>query len=163
MMATAAAGGQYLTFKVGSEVFGLDIATVQEVLDFTGTVAIPNAPEYLRGVIDLRGKAVPVVDLRRVLHADPDDGARGERACVIIIETVVDGEVTRVGALADAVREVVRLEPGDVEPSPRIGRRLNLEFIRGLGKRDGRFVLLLDFDRVFADGGITLAVEAATA
>ena len=157
-MSTAAAteatpAVQYLTFMLGDETFALDIAKVREVLDFTTVTKVPLNPEYLRGVINLRGTVVPVTDLR--LKFGMTRTERSVHTCVIIAEIGVDGERTLLGLLADSVQEVVELGADALAPAPRIGTKLNTDIIKGMGKRDGRFIVVLDIDRVFADGEAT--------
>jgi purine-binding chemotaxis protein CheW len=149
---------QYLTFKLDDEVFALDITKVREVLDFTTVTRVPRTPEFMRGVINLRGSVVPVVDLR--LKFGMSKTEKTVNTCIIIVEVKVDDETTALGALADSVQEVMDLVPGQIEPAPKIGTRLNTEFIKGMGKRDDRFVILLDIDKVFSTS--ELAVVQAT-
>jgi purine-binding chemotaxis protein CheW len=149
---------QYLTFKLDDEVFALDITKVREVLDFTTVTRVPRTPEFMRGVINLRGSVVPVVDLRLKFGLSKTE--KTVNTCIIIVEVKVDEETTVLGALADSVQEVMDLEPGHIEPAPKIGTRLNTEFIKGMGKRDDRFVILLDIDKVFSTS--ELAVVQAT-
>ena len=139
---------QYLTYKLGDEVFALDIAKVREVLDYTPITKVPRTPEFMRGVINLRGSVVPVVDLRLKLGMTGTE--KTVNTCIIITEVTVDSETTVLGALADSVQEVVDLEPGQIEPAPQIGTRLNTEFIKGMGKQNNRFIIILDINRVFS-------------
>ncbi len=143
-----AAMTQYLTFKLENEVFALDISKVREVLDFTTVTKVPKTPEFMRGVINLRGTVVPVVDLN--LKFGRNKTEKTVNTCIIITEVTVDNETTVLGALADSVQEVMDLEPSQIEAAPRIGTRLNTEFIRGMGKRDNSFVIILDIDKVFS-------------
>ena len=151
---------QYLTFKLDDEVFALDITKVREVLDFTTVTKVPRTPDFMRGVINLRGSVVPVVDLR--LKFGMAKTEKTVNTCIIIVEVNVDNETTILGALADSVQEVMDLEPGQVEPAPKIGTRLNTEFIKGMGKRDGNFIIILDIDRVFSESELAL-VQASQA
>ena len=139
---------QYLTFTLDDEVFALDIGKVREVLDYTAVTRVPRTPEFMCGVINLRGNVVPVVDMRLKFGLSATE--KGVNTCIIIVEVKVDDETTVLGALADSVQEVLDLDPDQVEPAPRIGTRLNIEFIRGMGKRDEGFVMILDVDRVFS-------------
>ena len=139
---------QYLTFKLEGEVFALDIAKVREVLDFTQITKVPRTPEFMRGVINLRGSVVPVIDMR--LKFGMSRTEKTVNTCIIIVEISIDGETTVLGALADSVQEVMELEPGQIEPAPRIGTRLNTEFIRGMGTHGEEFIIILDIDRVFS-------------
>jgi purine-binding chemotaxis protein CheW len=139
---------QYLTFKLDDEVFGLAIGKVREVLDFTTVTRVPRTPEYMRGVINLRGSVVPVVDLHMKFGLAQTE--KTVNTCIIIVEIDIEGEVTILGALADSVQEVVELEPDQIEAAPKIGTKLNTEFIKGMGKREEQFVILLDIDKVFS-------------
>ena len=144
---------QYLTFKLGDEVFALDIGKVREVLDFTAVTKVPQTPDFMRGVINLRGNVVPVVDMR--LKFGMSQTEKTVNTCVIITEIDVDGEITVVGAMADSVQEVLDLEPEQIEPPPRIGAKLNTDFIMGMGKHNDQFIMILNIDKVFS--GIELA------
>jgi len=139
---------QYLTFRLEDEVFALNISQVREVLDFTEVTKVPRTPDFMRGVINLRGGVVPVVDLR--LKFGMPKTEKTVDTCIIIAEVTVDDETTVLGALADSVQEVMDLEPGQIEPPPKIGTRLNTEFLKGMGKRDEEFILILDIDKVFS-------------
>jgi len=139
---------QYLTFRLGEEVFALDIAKVREVLDFTTVTKVPRTPDFMRGVINLRGSVVPVVDLRLKFGMTVSETT--VNTCIIISEVTVDNDTTVLGALADSVQEVLDLEPGSIAPPPRIGTKLRTDFIKGMGKQHDRFVILLDIDRIFS-------------
>jgi purine-binding chemotaxis protein CheW len=158
-MTEMAAAQQYLTFKLGDEVFALDIARVREVLDFTAVTKVPLMPDYLRGVINLRGSVVPVADLRLKLGMTMTE--RSANTCVIIAEIDVDGETTLLGALADSVQEVLALNANEILPAPRIGTRLNTECIRGMGNRDDRSIIVLEIDKVFSAGELSPAQMTA--
>ena len=151
---------QYLTFKLEDEVFGLAIGKVREVLDFTTITKVPRTPEYMRGVINLRGRVVPVVDLH--LKFGLAQTEKTVNTCIIIVEIQMEGEITVLGALADSVQEVVELEPEQIEPAPKIGTKLNTEFIKGMGKREDQFIILLDIDKVFSSDELSLVQRAET-
>jgi len=138
---------QYLTFRLGSEVFATEVARVREVLDLTPITAVPRTPELMAGVINLRGSVVPVVDLRLCLEMSKTENTRN--TCIVVVEVMLDGEATVIGALADSVEEVIDLEPDQIEPAPHIGS-IQTDFIRGMGKRDAQFIMILDIDRVFS-------------
>jgi len=139
---------QYLTFKLRDEVFALDISKVREVLDFTTVTKVPQTPDYMRGVINLRGNVVPVVDMRLKFGLSLTENS--VNTCIIITEILVDGESTIVGAMADSVQEVLDLEPEQIEPPPRIGVKLNIDFILGMGKHNDQFIIILNIDKVFS-------------
>ncbi|BFR47802.1 chemotaxis protein CheW [Nitratidesulfovibrio sp. HK-II] len=139
---------QYLTFTLGEEVFALDIGTVREVLELTAITRIPRTPEFMRGVINLRGRAVPVLELRRKFGMDPV--ADTVNTCIIIVEAELEGEAAVIGALVDSVREVIEIPADAVEPAPRMGTAVRQDFIRGMGHRNDGFVIILDGNRIFS-------------
>jgi len=149
---------QYLSFKLEDEVFALDITKVREVLDYTTITKVPRTPEFMRGVINLRGSVVPVVDLR--LKFGMTKTEKTVNTCIIIVEVMVDGEIGVLGALADSVQEVMDLGPEQIETAPRIGTWLNTEFIKGMGKRDNSFIIILDVDKVFSTDELVLVNNA---
>ncbi|MBI5446356.1 MAG: chemotaxis protein CheW [Deltaproteobacteria bacterium] len=138
---------QYLTFTLDEELYALDIGKVREVLEFEGVTKVPRTPDFMRGVINLRGNVVPVVDLR--LKFGMTRTEKRVSTCIVITEVVVDGETTVLGVLADAVQEVLDLESGQIDPPPRLGTRLDTSFIQGMGKREEEFIVLLDIDKIF--------------
>jgi len=152
---------QYLTFKLGEEVYAVDISKVREVLDFTSVTKVPRTPDFMRGVINLRGSVVPVVDLR--LKFGMSRTEKTVNTCVIILEVRVDSETTILGALADSVQEVIDLESEHIEPAPRIGTKLRTEFIAGMGKQNDKFLILLDIDKIFSTEELSLVQEGGQA
>jgi purine-binding chemotaxis protein CheW len=148
---------QFLTYKLGDEVFALDITKVREVLDFTTVTKVPRTPDFMRGVINLRGSVVPVVDLRLKFGMTKTESS--VNTCIIITEVTVDNETTILGALADSVQEVLDLEPGSIAPAPKIGTKLKTEFIKGMGKRDDRFIIILDIDKVFSSDELAMVKQ----
>jgi len=139
---------QYLTFKLGNEIFATDVAKVREVLDLTTITAVPRTPEFMSGVINLRGSVVPVVDLRLCFEMSKTESTRN--TCIVVVVVLLDGVATVIGALAVSVEEVIDLEPDQIQPAPRIGTHIRTDFIRGMGKRDAQFIMILDIDRVFS-------------
>lgn len=139
---------QYLTFTLDKELYAMDIAKVREVLEYTDITRVPRTPEFLRGVINVRGRAVPVVDMRLKFGLSKTEPT--VNTCIIIIEVDVDGESTILGALADSVQEVFDLEPDQIEPAPRLGTRIKTEFIEGMGKSDEQFIIILNIDKIFS-------------
>ena len=150
---------QYLTFNLDDEVFALEISRIREVLEFTSVTPVPRTPLFMRGVINLRGNVVPVVDLKRQFGMTETE--RSINACVIIIEMKVDGEQTILGALADSVQQVMDLEPEQIASPPRIGSRLKTEFIKGMGKHEDKFIIILDIDKVFSNDELLVVNETA--
>jgi purine-binding chemotaxis protein CheW len=164
-VATITETTQFLTFKLGDEVFALDISKVREVLDFTTVTKVPRTPEFMRGIINLRGSVVPVIDLRLKFGMTRTENS--VNTCIIIAEVTVDGDTAVLGALADSVQEVLDLDAEHIAPPPKIGTKLRTEFIEGMGKRDDQFIIILDIDKVFSADELALvqggkAGEAAT-
>jgi purine-binding chemotaxis protein CheW len=139
---------QYLTFKLSDEVFALDVAKVREILEITNITKVPQTPDFMRGVINLRGSVVPVIDMRLKFGMSATE--QTVNTCIIVVEINMDGDTTVLGALADSVQEVVEMEPENIEAAPHIGTKLNADFIKGMGKVDSRFVMILDIDKVFS-------------
>jgi purine-binding chemotaxis protein CheW len=147
-IATITETRQYLTFRLSDEVFALDVAKVREVLDLTPITKIPRTPDFMRGVINLRGSVVPVVDLRCGFKMPI--AATTVNSCIIVVEVALDNEIVVVGALADQVEEVIDLEPDQIQPPPKIGTFVKTEFLHGMGKRDSQFLMILNIDQVFS-------------
>lgn len=143
----APSASQFLTFRLDQELFAIEVSRVREVLEFSTITKVPGTPSFMRGVINLRGNVVPVVDLRLKLGLGPTQMT--VETCVVIAEIAVDGESTVLGALVDAVQEVIDLDTSQVAPPPRIGKQIDSSAIRAMGKREDRFVMILDLDRVF--------------
>ncbi|HOX13675.1 MAG TPA: chemotaxis protein CheW [Spirochaetia bacterium] len=154
---------QYLTFTLEGEQYAIGVAKVREVLEHTKITKLPKTAEYMKGLINLRGMGVPVIDLR-LKFGMPETPVTKDTSIIVMEVEGPEGPVV-VGALADAVHEVVEIEAGSVEPAPKFGTRLATEFIRGVGKRDEGFVILLDIDRIFnsEDMEVLRAAEPAAA
>jgi purine-binding chemotaxis protein CheW len=147
-VASIAGSTQYLTFRLEEELFALDIGKVREVLDFTTITKVPQAPDYMRGVINLRGSVVPVLDLR--LKFEMAMAEQTVNTCVIIVEVEIEGKRVVMGAMVDAVQEVLDLETEQIEPPPRLGSKRNA-FISGMGKQNDEFIIIiLDIDQIFS-------------
>ena len=153
-----ASSQQYVTFSLGEELFGVEVTRAREILSVTPVTKVPQTPEYLLGVINLRGQVVPVVDMRLKLGLPVTEVT--EDTCVIVVEVQIDGESIIVGALADAVREVLEIRSDQIEPAPRLGTRLKTEFITGMGKVDEQFLILLNIDRVFSSEELAIVQDA---
>ena len=151
---------QYLSFQLAGEEFAFGILRVKEILEYDTLTRVPSAPPAVRGVINLRGSVVPVLDLA-LLFGLPATAVT-KRSCVVIVEVRVDGQELVMGILADAVNQVIELAPETIEPPPAFGSRVRVEFLVGMGKMDSRkFVLILDIDRLLGD--ISPAAAAAVA
>jgi purine-binding chemotaxis protein CheW len=147
---------QFLTFNLSDEVFAVDVGRVREILEITSITKVPQTPDFMRGVINLRGSVVPVIDLR--LKFGMSETERTVNTCIIVVEVNMDGETIVLGSLADSVQEVIEMEPQQIEAAPHIGTQLNTDYIKGMGKHDSRFVMILDIDKIFS--GVEL--EAVT-
>ncbi|CCH47644.1 chemotaxis protein CheW [Pseudodesulfovibrio piezophilus] len=150
---------QFLTFTLGKEIFALDIGTVREVLELTSITKIPRTPEFMRGVINLRGHAVPVVDMR--LKLGMSKGEDTVDTCIIIVEIEFDGEFTVMGALVDSVREVFEMMPDTIEPAPKMGAAINAEYIKGMGRQNEQFIIIIDINKIFSAEELAIAKELA--
>jgi purine-binding chemotaxis protein CheW len=150
---------QYMTFKLGNELFAINVAKVREVLEVSAITRVPTAPDYMRGVVNVRGKAIPVVDLRRRFGLPLAAGTVSTR--IIVMELQIDGETTVLGGIADSVHEVIELDPANLNPPPRIAMRWRTEFIQGMGRRGDEFIIVLDVNAVFASEELALVGQAA--
>lgn len=146
---------QFLTFVLADDIFAIDVTKAKEILDFSDITQVPQTPEYMLGVINLRGSVVPVIDMRRKFNLEVAEVTRN--SCIVVVDVDVDGEMVTVGALADSVREVLDLDSAQIEPPPRIGTRLNTDFIKGMGNLDNKFVIILDIDKVFSSDELAFA------
>lgn len=142
------AANQYLTFKLADEVYGIDISQIREVLEYTTITAVPRTPDFMRGVINLRGGVVPVVDMRMKFGLEKTEMTIN--TCIVIVEIIFEEELALIGALVDSVQEVLELDASNIEPPPKIGTGLKTEFIKGMGKHDEHFIIILDVDKIFS-------------
>ena len=156
---TVQAISSYITFKLGDELFAIDVAHVREVLDLSEITRVPTAPPYMRGVVNVRGSAVPVVDLRHRFGLPPTEDTVNTR--IVVLELPLDGEITVVGGLADSVHEVLELERSQIREPPRIAMRWRADMIEGLGKKGEQFIIVLDIARVFTTEDALLVAEHA--
>lgn len=142
----------YLSFILAEEIFAVEVSKVREVLEFPKITKIPKTPVYMIGVINLRGSVVPVIDLKLKFGIEKTESTID--TCIIVMEISLDNEIIIIGSMADSVQEVFEIDPGNIEPPPNIGIKLNTEFISGMGKRDDRFMIILDIDKVFTEKDI---------
>ena len=138
----------YLTFGLGDETFAFDVANVKEVLDLADVTKVPMTPDFMRGVINIRGRVVPVIDMRIKFGLPADEDTVD--TCIIVVEVQLDEETVVIGALADSVREVFEIYDDQIEPPPSIGMHLSTDFIRGMGQRDDEFIIILDANRILS-------------
>ncbi|MEK6794804.1 MAG: chemotaxis protein CheW [Spirochaetota bacterium] len=149
---------QYLTFLLDKEMFAFEVLTVKEVLEIAKITRVPRTPKFMPGVINLRGNVVPVVDLR--LKFDLPVMDRTVDTAIIIVETEYDGEKIVIGALIDAVKEVIRLDETQVEAPPKVGMNVSGEYIQAIGKKGNDFIIILSAAHVFSEKELEYAKEA---
>lgn len=151
---------QFLTFAVADEEYALEILRVREILAYAPLTRVPRAPHFIAGVMNLRGSVVPVVDLRAKLSLPPTTIT--SRTCVVIVEAAGQERSTTIGLLADDVRDVMELAPGEMAPPPTFGTRIDLTFLLGMGDLGDHFALILDIDHLLSSLEL-IAAEAAVA
>jgi|SRR5947209_744955 len=149
---------QHLTFFIGREEYAVGILRVREIIEYTDVTRVPGVPAHIRGVINLRGSVVPVVDLGSKFGAEHAVATR--TSCIVIVETHLDGQMLVAGVLADSVSQVVDISSDEIEPPPPFGTGVRVDFLTGMGKLDGRLVLILDIDRVLSPVEMQLITEA---
>ena len=152
---------QYLTFTLGSEVFAIGILAIKEIIEYSTLTTVPMMPTYVRGVINLRGAVVPVLDLSVRFGKAPSPVTK--KTCIVIIEISTAGERQDVGVVVDAVDSVLDIPPDQIEPPPAFGARIGTDFIEGMGKVNGRFVILLEVNSVLAPEEAALLLTDANA
>jgi len=140
---------QVLTFMLGTELFAIGILHVKEIIAYGRVTPVPMMPAWIRGVINLRGAVVPVIDLALRLERLPSTNTA--RTCIVVVEVESDGERTEVGVVVDAVSAVVEFAAGQIESPAAMSALLRRDFVRGMGKTNGRFVILLDAEKVLSD------------
>ena len=140
--------GQYLAFTLNGETFAMDIRSIKEVIQFATLTEVPLMPAFIRGVINLRGSVVPVIDLS--VRFGRSSTEIGRRTCIVILEVAQKEETAVLGALVDTVSEVLEIGESGIEPAPAFGSSLRSDFIAGIGKVSGKFVILLAVDRVLS-------------
>lgn len=140
---------RFLTLTLDEEYFALDIYSVREILDMTEITRIPQTPKFMLGVVNVRGNAVPVIDLRLKFGMDKGEITLNTRIVILEIKRG-DEDIAVLGAMADSVKEVLEIDTDKIDPPPRMGTSIRADFIRGIGKHDGKFILVLDVDKVFS-------------
>jgi len=148
---------QYLTFKLEDEIFAIDVYQVREVLDMEKITKVPQSPDYMRGVINVRGSVVPIVDLRIKFGLPETQTTQDTR--IVVMEIEIDDDIAVIGSIADSVNEVMELSSSQIEAPPKIGKRWRSEVIKGVGKRDDKFILILDVNLVFSTDEIVNLIK----
>jgi purine-binding chemotaxis protein CheW len=146
--AVTAQKGQYLTFSLAEEIYGCNVLRVSSVLEYKTVTRVPRMPDYMTGVINLRGEVLPVIDLKKKFALGQTE--KTQDTCIIVVEVKMDQEQINLGVLTDNVNEVISLDEGSIEAPPKIGTNLDTSFIQGMGRKDDNFIILLDIDRIFS-------------
>lgn len=152
---------QYLTFTLGGEMFAVGILNVKEIIEYGNLTEIPMMPGFIRGVINLRGAVVPVIDLSARFGGKAGEVQR--RTCIVIVEVAQDDARHDIGIMVDAVSEVLEIQAGDIEPPPSFGARIRADFIAGMGKVAGKFVIILEIQKVLSVDEMAMVVNAGQA
>jgi len=139
---------QYLTFMLSGETYAISILRIKEIIQYGQLTEVPRMPDFIRGVINLRGAVVPVIDLSARFGKPPT--AIGRRNCIIIIEVALGEETQSVGVMVDAVNAVLEIPASEIEPAPSFGANIRADFIAGMGKIDGKFVIILNIQHVLS-------------
>ncbi len=151
--------GKYLTFSMAKEEYGIGILKIKEIIGMMAITPVPKTPEFVKGAINLRGKVIPVVDLRLKFGMDAIDYT--DRTCIIVVEIAVQAGTVQIGIVVDAVSEVLNIKGDEVEDTPTFGTKLNTEYILGMAKMEGSVKILLDIDQVLSGQEIAVLEKAA--
>ena len=151
--------GKYLTFSIAGEEYGIGILKIKEIIGMMPITLVPQTPEHVKGVINLRGKVIPVVDLR--LRFKMESIEYGERTCIIVVEIATQAETVQIGIVVDSVSEVLNIKGEDIENTPTFGTKLNTDYILGMAKVQGGVKILLDIDKVLSAEDIAVLEKAA--
>ncbi|MDP4207889.1 MAG: chemotaxis protein CheW [Bacteroidota bacterium] len=149
----------YLTFKLGDEIFGANVAKVLNILEMTKITKVPKAPPYMKGVINLRGAVLPLIDTR--VKFDMGETVYTTNTCILVLDIEVNGDSVHVGALVDSVQEVVEIDDSQIMPPPSIGSKYKSEFIEGMVKINDDFVMLLNMDLIFSTSELSLLRDSS--
>lgn len=151
--------GKYLTFSLANEEYGIGILKIKEIIGMMSITTVPRTPEFMKGVINLRGKVIPVIDLRLRFKMEPMDYT--DRTCIIVVEIGTQAGTVQIGAVVDSVSEVLNVVGNDIEETPSFGTKLDTEYILGMAKMEGGVKILLDIDKVLNDEEIAVLEKAA--
>ena len=158
-VALASHAGLYLTFALGDEIYGLQILAVQEIMQLVPITRVPRTPDFVRGVINLRGKVIPVMDLRRKFSMNAaEDSAQ---TCIVVVDVAAATQRICMGVVVDRVAEVLNVSADQVEPPPTFGAAVDTDFILGMGKVGEKVIMLLDIQRVLAGGELSMVEDMA--
>jgi purine-binding chemotaxis protein CheW len=149
----------YLTFKLGDEAFAAHVSKVLNILEMVRITKVPDMPDYMRGVINLRGNVLPVVDTRLKFNMPIVEDS--VNTCIVVLEISIEDKIVNIGAIVDAVQEVIEIEPNQIKDIPSLGKRYRSEFIQGMVERDNHFIMILDMDKIFSEYDIVKLEESA--
>lgn len=158
-MTTAGEEGQYLTFTLAGEMFAIGILNIKEILEYGQLTTVPMMPDFIRGVINLRGSVVPVVDLAARFQQQPSEITK--RTCIVIIEVSTDEGRQDIGVVVDTVSEVLEIPDSEIEPAPSFGAKIRADFIHGMGKVNGNFVIILEVDKVLSVDELAMVTQVS--
>lgn len=144
--------GKYLTFKLGNEEYGLEIIRVTEIIGLMEITPVPRTPDYIRGVINLRGKVIPIVNLRRKFAME--DAEDTEITCIIVVDVQINGDIVQMGIVVDSVSEVLDIREDEIEDTPSFGSEFDANFILGIAMKNNAVKILLDIDMVLSSQGL---------
>ena len=148
----------YLSFKLGDEFFATNVSKVLNILEMTKVTKVPKAPGYMKGVINLRGSVLPLVDTR--IKFEMTETVYTPNTCILVLDILLNNESVHVGALVDSVQEVVEIEDKAIQPAPSIGTRYRTEFIEGVAKINEEFVMILNMDLIFSTEDLSILKES---
>ncbi|RLA96036.1 MAG: chemotaxis protein CheW [Deltaproteobacteria bacterium] len=154
---TEGAEGKYLLFELGGEEYGIEILRVREIIGLMDITPVPQSPPFIRGVINLRGKIIPVLDMRR--RFGMEEGEYTERSCIIVTELKNGKDQLMLGMLVDGVREVANIPADQIDPAPQFGASVDTRYIMGMAKMKERVAILLDVEKLLKDGEVALLEE----
>jgi purine-binding chemotaxis protein CheW len=149
----------YLTFKLGEEIFGANVGKVLNILEMTKITKVPKSPGYMKGVINLRGSVLPLIDTR--IKFDMPETEYTANTCILVLDIEMNGETVHVGALVDSVQEVIEIDDAQIQPPPSIGSKYKSEFIEGMAKINDEFIMLLHMDLIFSSSELSLLKDSA--
>lgn len=148
---------RYLTFRLGDEFFAINVFKTREVLDITHITHVPTAPDYMRGVVNVRGSSIPVIDLRARFGLPA--AAETQQTRIIVMDLELDHVRTAIGGLADSVHEVIELDPQDINEPPTIGTRWRTDLTKGIGRRNDAFIIILDIEKILTEDEASLLTQ----
>jgi purine-binding chemotaxis protein CheW len=157
--ATATQTTQYVTFRLGDETYAFHVSNTREVVDYTSITPIPNTPDWVRGVVNLRGAVIPVLDIKQKFGMSSTQQTTD--TCIIVVELAIGHEDHVLGVLADSVQEVFEIERSQIEPAPKFGASISTTYIEGIGHLEDRFFVILDVERVFSSHELETVVEVS--